>query len=204
MTREDQLREARHFLGLPHPADKDDVSNALQYIEFRNQVFRATKQRHSKPMKRAARSLLHAMTRARKAGLPMPQDLRHAIGATPRDLRASVDVVRDTATSFLLWYYYIATTPSGAPTRADGFKQRLALQQAFWLLSDRDRPCVAGRKADWCKLAATLLGYPKPTAGLVSQARLLRSQFKRQLRDQFELEKMKILELEKMKIPGQI
>jgi hypothetical protein len=162
MTHDEQLRAARHFLGLPHPAADDDVSKALRYIELRNQAFRATKQRHSKPMKRAARSLLQAMVRARKAGLPMP------------------------AEEFFLRYHYIATTPSGKPKRADGFKQRLALQQAFWLLDDRNRPCVASGKGDWCKLAAILLGYPKPTAVLLSQARQLRVPFK----------------LEKMKIPG--
>jgi hypothetical protein len=164
MTREDQLRAARRFLALPHPAAADDdVSKALRYIELRNQAFRATKQRRSKRGKRAAGSLLQAMVRARKAGLPTP------------------------AEEFFLWYHDIATTPSGIPKRADGFKQRLALQQAFWLLNDRSRPCIAGSKGEWCKLAAILLGYPKPTAGLLSQARQLRVQFK----------------LEKMKIPGQ-
>src|SRR5260370_38136001 len=104
MPRGDQLREARHFLGLPHPAaDHDDVSKALLDIEFRNQAFRATKQRHSKWMKRAARSLLQAMARAYKAGLPMPES------------------------SFLLYYHHVATTPSGPPKRSDGFKKRLAL-----------------------------------------------------------------------------
>jgi hypothetical protein len=165
MTREDQLREARHFLGLPHPADKDDVSDALQYIEFRNQAFLVAKKRHSKPAKRVARSLAQAIWRGQRAGLPMPHQWA------------------------LLFHLYqdIGTTRSGPPKRTDGFKQRLALQQAFWLLSDRGRPCVAGSKGEWCKLAAILLGYPKPTAGLLSQARQLRVQFK----------------LEKMKIPGQ-
>jgi hypothetical protein len=192
MTREDQLREARHFLGLPHPADKDDVSNALQYIEFRNQAFRATKQRHSKPMKRKARSLLNALARAHKAGLPMPED-----GPSyPSDKTSDLHLTRKSfvpnpsrsrvISSFLLWYHYIAATPSEKPRRADGFKQRLALQQAFWLLDDRDRPCVASGKGDWCKLAAILLGYPKPTAVLLSQARQLRVPFR----------------LKKMKIPG--
>jgi hypothetical protein len=151
MTREDQLREARHFLGLPHRAADDDVSGALRYIEFRNQAFRATKQRHSKPMKRAARSLLQAIVRAHKAGLLMPES------------------------SFPLWCHYIATASSGPPRRTDGIKKRLALQQAFWLLNDRNRPCAASRNGDWCKLAAILYGNPK--ADMLSQCRELRTLF---------------------------
>jgi hypothetical protein len=69
---EEQLRAARRLLDLPHPADRDDVSAALRYIEFRNQNFLATKRRYSKPMKRAANSFLQAAGRAHKAGLPLP------------------------------------------------------------------------------------------------------------------------------------
>jgi hypothetical protein len=152
MTREGQLRRARHFLGLPHPAVDDDVSKVLRYIEFRDQAFRATKQRHSKPMKRAARSLLQALGRGHKAGLPVP------------------------ASSYLLWYHHIATAPSGPPKRADGFKKRLALQGAFWLLSDRNQPCLASRNGDWCKLAAILYGDPK--ADMLPQCRALRTLFR--------------------------
>lgn len=165
MTRKQQLRVARRFLGLPHPAVDDDVSEAFRYIEFRNQAFLAAKKPHSKPAKRVARSLAQAIWRGQRAGLPMPQEW---------------------ASLFHL-YQDIGTTRSGPPKRTDGFKQRLALQQAFWLLSDRGRPCVAGSKGEWCKLAAILLGYQKPTTSLLSQARRLRVQF----------------ELEKMKIPGQ-
>jgi hypothetical protein len=153
MTREDQLHEARHFLGLPHPANNDDVSKALRYIEFRNQAFLAAKKRHSKPAKRVARSLAQAIWRGQRAGLPMPQEW---------------------APLFHL-YQDIGTTRSGAPKRADGFKKRLALQQAFWLLNDRSRPCVANRNGDWCKLAAILYGNPK--ADMLSQCRKLRPLF---------------------------
>jgi hypothetical protein len=154
MTREDQLREARRFLGLPHPADDDDVSKALRYIEFRNQAFLAAKKRHSKPAKRVARSLAQAIWRGQRAGLPMPQEW---------------------ASLFHL-YQDIGTTRSGAPKRADGFKKRLALQQAFWLLNDRNRPCVAGRNCDWCKLGAILYGNPR--AEMLSQCRELRTRFR--------------------------
>jgi hypothetical protein len=156
MTRIEQLREARRFLGLPHPADDDHVTKALQYIESRNQAFQATKKRHSKPAKRVAISLAQAISRGQRAGLPMPQEW---------------------ASLFHL-YQHIGATRSGPPKRTDGFKQRLALQQAFWLLSDRGRPCVAGSKSEWCRLAAILLGYPKPTASLLSHCRQLRVQFK--------------------------
>jgi hypothetical protein len=150
MTREDQLREARHFLGLSHPAADDDVSKALRYIEFRDQAFQATKQRHSKPMKRAARSLLRAMVRAQRAGLAIPD--------------------------YLLWYHHMATASLGPPKRADGLKKRLALQGAFWLLNDRNRPCFANRNGDWCKLAAILYGDPK--ADMLSHCRELRALFR--------------------------
>jgi hypothetical protein len=155
MTRKDQLREARRFLGLPHPAGDDEISKALRYIELRNQANLATKERHSKPAKRVAVSLAQAIWRAQRVGLPMPQEW---------------------ASLFYL-YRDIGATRS-APKRTDGLKKRLALQQAFWLLNDRKRPCVASRNGDWCKLAAILLGYPKPTASLLSQARQLRVQFK--------------------------
>jgi hypothetical protein len=155
MTREQRLLEARSFLGLPHPADWDEISEALDYIEFRDEVFRKTRQRYSKPAKRAAHSLAQAMLRARRVGLP----------------------VLSQWTSLILCYHDIAT-PTRKPKRAEGFKQRLALQQAYWLLSDRGLPCEASQNGDWCKFAAILLGYPKPTAGLLSQARRLRVQFK--------------------------
>jgi hypothetical protein len=151
MTRERQLRRARHFLGLPHPAADDDVSKALRYIELRDKVFRATKSRHSKPTKRAARSLAHAILRGQRAGLPMPVEWA----------------------SLFLMYQHIGTTRSGPPKRTDGFKKRLALQQAFWLLNDRNRPCVASRNGDWCKLAAILFGNPK--ADMLSHCRVLRA-----------------------------
>jgi hypothetical protein len=94
MTRDEQLCAARDFLGLPHPADDGDVSRALRIITFRDRNFRATKHRHSKPMKRAARSLLEAMGRAHNAGLPLPPS------------------------SWLLYYEHVATEPSGPPSAA--------------------------------------------------------------------------------------
>jgi hypothetical protein len=154
MTREQQLREARRFLGLPHPADKDEVTGALRYIEFRDRAFLATKKRHSKPAKPAARGLAKAILRAQRAGLPMPAEW----------------------VSLFYLYQHVGITRS-APKRAEGFKQRLALQQAYWLLSDRKRPCEASLNGEWCRLAAILLGYPKPTAGLLSQARRVHVEF---------------------------
>jgi hypothetical protein len=156
LAREQQLRAARQFLGLPHPADNDEVTKALRYIESRDRTFLAIKKRYSKPAKRAARSLAYAILRGQSAGLPMPPEW----------------------VSLFYAYQHIGTTRSGPPKRADGFRQRLGLQQAFWLLSDRGRPCMASLEGEWCKLAAILLGYPKPTAGLLSQARRLRAQFK--------------------------
>jgi hypothetical protein len=161
MTREGQeqlhrARRARHFLGLPHSADSDDVSFALRYIESRDQTFQATKRRHSKLAKRAARSLVQALMRGQCAGLPMPAGWQSLVNI----------------------YWDIATTKSGPPKRADGFRQQLALQQAYWLLTNHNRPCHASLNGDWCKLAAILLGHPKATAGLVSQARQLQTRWK--------------------------
>jgi hypothetical protein len=152
MTRIEQLREARRFLGLPHPAGDDEISKALRYIELRNQAHLATKERHSKPAKRVAVSLAQAIWRAQRAGLPMPQEW---------------------ASLFYL-YRDIGATRS-APKRTDGLKKRLALQQAFWLLNDRNRPCVASRNGDWCKLAAILYGDLK--ADMLSHCRQLRTLF---------------------------
>jgi hypothetical protein len=152
MTRKDQLREARRFLGLPHPAADDEVSKALRYIEFQNQACQAVKKRHSKPAKRAARSLAQAIWRGQRAGLPMLPEWA----------------------SLLHLYQDIGTTRS-PPARTDGFKKRLAVQQAGWLLGDRNRPCVASRNGDWCKLAAILYGDPK--ADMLSQCRQLRTLF---------------------------
>jgi hypothetical protein len=152
MTREDQLRAARRLLGLPHPAEVDDVTKALRDIEFRSKNFLATKKRYSKPMKRAADSFAQGWVRAHKAGLPLPPS------------------------SWLLYYQEMAAAegylgkPGWKPKRAEGFKERFALEQALWLLSERNRPCVAGPKSEWCKLAAILLGMPKVSSGLVSQA----------------------------------
>jgi len=159
MTRKEQLRRARRarrFLGLPHPADSDGVSFALRYIESREQTFQATKRRHSKPAKRAARTLVQALMRGRRAGLPMPAEWPSLVNV----------------------YQHIATAKSGQPKRAEGFKARLALQQAYWLLTDRNRPCYASRTSEWCKLAAILLGMPKAAPGLVSQARQLLTNWK--------------------------
>jgi hypothetical protein len=75
-------------------------------------------------------------------------------------------------------YQNLATAKSGQPKRAEGLKARLALQQAYWLLTERNRPCHASLNGDWCKLAAILLGHPKATAGLVSQARQLLTNWK--------------------------
>lgn len=156
MTREEQLCAARRLLGLPHPADVDDVTKALRYIEILNNSFLNIKKRHSKQAKQAAGSLVLALQRAQSAGLPMPAE-------TP---------------SLILLYHYLAITRS-TPKRGEGFRQRLGLQQAHWLLGDRNRRCIAGPKSEWCKLAAILLGMPKATPGLVSQARELRAQWKR-------------------------
>jgi hypothetical protein len=154
MTRGQQLRAARRFLGLSHPVENDEITAALRYIEFRDRIFRATKKRYSKKTKRAARSLALSLLRAKEAGVPMPADCESLIGL-----------------------YQNPISSSARPKRTDGFKQRLALQQAFWLLSARNRPCMASRNGDWCKLAAILLGYRKPTASLLSQARQLRILF---------------------------
>jgi hypothetical protein len=171
MTRAQQLREARRFLGLPHSAADDDVSRALQYIDFRDQAFRATKQRHSKPMKRAARSFAQAWVRAQKAGLPMPPSSYWFLYA---ELAGRTDIKTE-----LLYSRGDFNDPGaallGTPKRADGFKKRLALQAAFRLLSDRDRPCRASRNGAWCKLAAILYGQPK--ADMLAQARQLRIPF---------------------------
>jgi hypothetical protein len=157
MTRDEQLRAAREFLGLPHPAEKDEVTAALHYIEFRDRNFQATRRRYSKPAKRAAGNLANAWVRAHENGLPLPPS------------------------SWLLFYEHTASAkgylgqPGKQPGRGGGFKQRLALQQAFFLLSDRNRPCTVSLNGDWCKLAAILLGMPRPRPGLLSQARQLRT-----------------------------
>jgi hypothetical protein len=177
MTRDDeQLRAARFFLGLPHPADDDDVAKALHYIEFLNQLFLATKKRNAKPAKRAARSLAQAILRGQRAGLPMPREwaslfyLYRDMGTTRSELRRLARGREDEVARRALLF-------REPPKRADGYRQRLGLQQAFWLLSDRNRPCMASLNGDWCRLAAILLGYPKPTTGLLSQARQLRILF---------------------------
>jgi hypothetical protein len=148
MTREQQLREARRLLSLPHPAADDDVTKALQYIEFRNHAFLATKRRLSKPIKRAAHSFSKAMARASKAGLAEPPS------------------------SWFLICRDVATATSGPPKRADGVRKRFALHQAYHLLNDRNRPCLASRNGDWCRLAAILYGNPK--ADMLSQCRQIR------------------------------
>jgi hypothetical protein len=189
--REQQLRAARRFLDLPHLADHDEVTAALHYIEFRNRAFLATKKRHTKPAKLAAGSLVQAMLRAQKAGLPVPPEWFHFYQHIATAGRASANWQLVTA-----WERpsnknnpgmnmkhsdvqnsVVSHTP-GKPKRAEGFKPRLALQQAFWLLNDRNRPCTASLKSDWCTLAAILLGIPQVTPGLVSQARQLRAAFK--------------------------
>jgi hypothetical protein len=159
MTREQQLYAARELLGLPHPVDADDVTEALRYIEFRNQAFRSTRKRYSKSMKRAANSYLLATGRAHRAGLLLPPS------------------------SWLLYYEHVATArgylgqPGVRPKRAEGVKARFALEQACWLLRERNRPCRASRTSEWCKLAAILLGMPKITPGLLSQAREVQALF---------------------------
>jgi hypothetical protein len=137
------------LLALPlDPAGDDEVSKALRYIELRKLAFRATKKRQTKAAKRAARSLADALVRGQRAGLPTPR-------------------------GWLQVYRRLESEKSGAPKRAEGLPARLALQQAYWLLNDRNRPCHASLNGDWCKLAAILLGQPKATAGLVLQARQL-------------------------------
>ena len=161
MTREERLRAARQFLALTHPADKDEVTAALCYIEFRDRNFRATRQRYSKAAKRAADNIANAMVRGYEAGLPVPRE-------------------------WLLFYEHTANAKGYLgqldlrPRRGEGFRLRLALHQAYWLLTDRGRRCAASRDSDWCKLAAILLGMPRVTAGLVSQARRVRAMFERE------------------------
>jgi hypothetical protein len=145
-----QLHAARRLLGLPlDPAGADDeVSAALRYITLRKLAFRATKKRQTKAAKRAARSLADALVRGQRVGLPTPRGWLHV-------------------------YRRLATEKSEVPKRAEGLPARLALQQAYWLLNDRNRPCHASHNGDWCKLAAILLGHSRATDGLVVQARRL-------------------------------
>jgi hypothetical protein len=148
LTHEQQLCEARRLLRMPHPAeqDEDDVVRALWRIDFRDRLFSDTRKFRSKQGRRTARSLAKAIMRARARGdVPVP--------------------------SFLAYHRYVATEPPGVPKRADAFKKRLALWQAFALLDERGRSCVASRGGDWCRLGAIL--YGDPTADLLPQARAL-------------------------------
>jgi hypothetical protein len=151
-----RLRAARRLLGLPlDPVGDDEVSEALRYIALRKLAFRQTKMRQTQPAKRAARDIADALVRGQRVGQLMPAEWRHLIEV----------------------YRYLASAIPGPPKRAEGFPTRLALQAAYWLLTDRNRPCEASLSGDWCKLAAILLGQPKTTGGLVVQARRLLTQW---------------------------
>jgi hypothetical protein len=157
MTREEQLCEARSLLGLPHPVDDDDdVTVALRLIEFRDRNFRATRRRYSQPAKRLARTLAPTMERALKVGLPVLPGWAGAVIA----------------------YRAIAVERGDRPKRAEGFRSRLALQQAYFLLEDRGRPADLTLDGDWLKLTAILLGHSGPTPGLLSRARQLLASWK--------------------------
>jgi hypothetical protein len=156
MGREQQLRAARRLLGMPlDPAGDDAVSEALRYIALRKLAFRQTKMRQTQPAKRAARNIADALASGQRAGTPMPMEWRHLVEV----------------------YRYLASAISASPKRAEGFPTRLALQAAYWLLTDRNRPCEASLSGDWCKLAAILLGQSKATGSLVVQARRLLTQW---------------------------
>jgi hypothetical protein len=192
MTRQQQLRAARRFLGLP--ADNDEIAAALRYIEFRHRVFLATKKRCTKPAKRAAGSVVRTMLRAHRAGLPVPPEWFHLyqhiatagrasanwqlVAAWERPSNKSSAGTKHSDVQNTVQDVHLVSHTPGKPKRAEGFKHRLALQQAFWLLNDRNRRCTASPASDWCKLAAILLGIPQVTPGLVSQARQLRAAFK--------------------------
>jgi hypothetical protein len=140
MNRERQIRAAVKLLG----RGLEEIELALVAIEYENNQRALGKEQQAKKFKRALRTMLSALRRARTARDRLPWDIQTFEFVELENYEERCEQL-------------LAAAPTAKPKR-DEFKKRLAVREAQELLRVHGYKPVTTRKGKWCRLAAILYG----------------------------------------------